>query len=89
MLVAVSENHRCARFGESPGGGKTDPDPGPVYLGVLGAATSSTTADYNTMATDAGSHKEIAAAVLSTLEAALARAPEALVPELPAILGHA
>jgi 3-hydroxyisobutyrate dehydrogenase-like beta-hydroxyacid dehydrogenase len=42
---------------------------------------------YNTMALDAGSHKEIAAAVLSTLELALARAPEALVPELPSILG--
>lgn len=43
---------------------------------------------YNTMAMDAGSHKEIAAAVLSTLELALAHAPEALVPQLPAILGR-
>ncbi len=41
---------------------------------------------YNTMAMDAGSHREIAAAVLSTLEAALTRKPEALVPELPSIL---
>lgn len=44
---------------------------------------------YNTMAMDAGSHKEIAAAVLSTLETALAHAPEALVPELPSILERA
>lgn len=44
---------------------------------------------YNTMAMDAGSHKEVAAAVLSTLEFALARAPQALVPELPSILGSA
>ena len=42
---------------------------------------------YNTMAEDAGAYKAVAAAVLSTLEVALARAPEALVPELPAILG--
>ncbi|WP_077002335.1 NAD(P)-dependent oxidoreductase [Variovorax sp. KK3] len=41
---------------------------------------------YNTMAGDAGAHKEIAAAVLSTFELALDRAPQALVPELPAIL---
>lgn len=41
---------------------------------------------YNTMAMDAGSHRDIAAAVLATLEAALARKPEALVPELPSIL---
>ncbi|OUL98600.1 2-hydroxy-3-oxopropionate reductase [Variovorax sp. JS1663] len=44
---------------------------------------------YNTMAADAGSHQAIAAAVLGTLELALARAPQALVPELPAILGGA
>lgn len=44
---------------------------------------------YNTMAADAGSHKEVAAAVLSTLELAIARAPDALVPELPSILGSA
>ncbi len=44
---------------------------------------------YNTMAADAGSHKEVAAAVLSTLDLALARAPQALVPELPSILGSA
>jgi 3-hydroxyisobutyrate dehydrogenase-like beta-hydroxyacid dehydrogenase len=43
---------------------------------------------YNTMAMDADTHKEIAAAVLSTLDMALARAPEALVPELPEILGR-
>jgi len=44
---------------------------------------------YNTMATDAGTHKAIAEAVLSTLEQALARAPGALVPELPSILTRA
>jgi 3-hydroxyisobutyrate dehydrogenase-like beta-hydroxyacid dehydrogenase len=43
---------------------------------------------YNAMATDAGSAKAVAAAVLSTLEQALARAPEALVPELPSILNR-
>lgn len=42
---------------------------------------------YNAMAADAGAPRELAAAVLSTLAAALVRAPEALVPELPAILG--
>ena len=42
---------------------------------------------YHTMATDAGAAREIAAGVLSTLEAALARAPQALVPELPSLLG--
>ncbi|MGJ7506057.1 NAD(P)-dependent oxidoreductase [Variovorax sp. GT1P44] len=44
---------------------------------------------YNTMAADAGSHKDVAAAVLATLALALERAPEALVPELPSILGAA
>ena len=43
---------------------------------------------YNTMALDAGAYREVAAAVLSTLEAALGRAPQALVPELPALLGE-
>ena len=42
---------------------------------------------YNNMADDAGAYKAVAAAVLSTLDVALARAPEALVPELPVILG--
>jgi 3-hydroxyisobutyrate dehydrogenase-like beta-hydroxyacid dehydrogenase len=42
---------------------------------------------YRTMASDAAAPTAIAAAVLATLETALARAPEALVPELPAILG--
>ncbi len=42
---------------------------------------------YNTMASDAGAHREVAAAVLTTLEAALGRAPHALVPELPVLLG--
>lgn len=42
---------------------------------------------YNAMAADAGAPREVAAAVLATLEGALARAPEALVPELPALLG--
>jgi 3-hydroxyisobutyrate dehydrogenase-like beta-hydroxyacid dehydrogenase len=41
---------------------------------------------YNTMAAEAGAYKTVAAAVLSTLEAALERAPESLVSELPAIL---
>jgi 3-hydroxyisobutyrate dehydrogenase-like beta-hydroxyacid dehydrogenase len=44
---------------------------------------------YNTMAADAGARKEIAAAVLATLELALARAPQALVPELSSILDAA
>lgn len=43
---------------------------------------------YNTMAADAGAYRDVAAAVLATLEAAVARAPEALVPELPAILAR-
>jgi 3-hydroxyisobutyrate dehydrogenase-like beta-hydroxyacid dehydrogenase len=43
---------------------------------------------YNTMAADAKSPQAIAAAVLATLESALAQAPEALMPELPAILGR-
>jgi len=43
---------------------------------------------YNAMATDAGSAREIAAAVLSTLEGALAKAPQGLVPELVSILGQ-
>ena len=43
---------------------------------------------YNAMAADAGAPKDIAAAVLATLERALASAgPEALVPELVSILG--
>ena len=41
---------------------------------------------YNTMANDAGAYKAIAVAVLSTLEKALGSAPQALVPELAAIL---
>ena len=44
---------------------------------------------YNTMAGDAGVPREIAAAVLGTLESALATNPEALVPELVSILGAA
>jgi 3-hydroxyisobutyrate dehydrogenase-like beta-hydroxyacid dehydrogenase len=43
---------------------------------------------YNTMAADAGSPREVAQAVLGTLEAALAKSgPEALVPELVKLLG--
>ena len=43
---------------------------------------------YNAMAADAGAPKDIAAAVLATLEGALVSAgPEALVPELVSILG--
>ncbi len=42
---------------------------------------------YNAMAADAGAAKQIAAAVLSTLEGALARSPDALVPELVSLLG--
>ena len=42
---------------------------------------------YNKMAEDAGAYKAVAAAVLSTLDVGVARAPEALVPELPEILG--
>jgi 3-hydroxyisobutyrate dehydrogenase-like beta-hydroxyacid dehydrogenase len=42
---------------------------------------------YNAMAADADVPKQIAAAVLATLESALASAPEALVSELPGILG--
>jgi 3-hydroxyisobutyrate dehydrogenase-like beta-hydroxyacid dehydrogenase len=42
---------------------------------------------YNAMASDAGAHKEIAGAVLSTFEEALAHgAPETLVPELVTLL---
>ena len=42
---------------------------------------------YNAMASDAGAHKEIAAAVLATFEEALSHtAPETLVPELVALL---
>ncbi len=41
---------------------------------------------YNTMASDAGVHKDIAAAVLGTLEQARDKAPEALVPELVSLL---
>ncbi len=43
---------------------------------------------YNTMASDANASRELAAAVLSTLEGAKAQAPEALVPELAAILAR-
>ncbi len=43
---------------------------------------------YNAMAADAGSPKEIASAVLHTMDAALASSPEALVPELVSILGR-
>ena len=43
---------------------------------------------YNTMASDANASRELAAAVLSTLEGAKAKAPEALVPELAAILAR-
>jgi 3-hydroxyisobutyrate dehydrogenase-like beta-hydroxyacid dehydrogenase len=43
---------------------------------------------YNLMATDAGAPREIAAGVLATLEVALARAPQALLPELSSILGR-
>lgn len=43
---------------------------------------------YNAMAADARAHRDVAAAVLATLEAAMARAPEALVPELPGLLGE-
>jgi 3-hydroxyisobutyrate dehydrogenase-like beta-hydroxyacid dehydrogenase len=42
---------------------------------------------YNAMAADAGVAKEIAAAVLSTLESALKQKRDALVPELASILG--
>lgn len=43
---------------------------------------------YNAMAADAGAHRDIAAAVLGTLQDALARSgPEALVPELVTLLG--
>jgi 3-hydroxyisobutyrate dehydrogenase-like beta-hydroxyacid dehydrogenase len=42
---------------------------------------------YNAMAADAGSARDIAAAVLGTLEGALAKSPEALVPELASLLG--
>ncbi|HVZ46252.1 MAG TPA: NAD(P)-dependent oxidoreductase [Ramlibacter sp.] len=41
---------------------------------------------YNAMARDAGVSKQVAAAVLATLEDALARSPDALVSQLPAIL---
>jgi 3-hydroxyisobutyrate dehydrogenase-like beta-hydroxyacid dehydrogenase len=44
---------------------------------------------YNAMAADTGTHKDIAAAVLATFETALARAPQAMVPELPSILDRA
>ena len=45
---------------------------------------------YNTMAGDAGAHRDIAAAVLATLQEAAARgAPGALVPELSTLLGPA
>ena len=41
---------------------------------------------YNTMAADANAARDVAAAVLATLEGALAKSPEALVPELVEIL---
>lgn len=41
---------------------------------------------YNAMAGDAGSARDVAAAVLSTLQSALERSPEALMPELASIL---
>lgn len=44
---------------------------------------------YQAMAGEAGAHREIAAAVLATLELAAARAaPDALVPELASLLGR-
>ena len=42
---------------------------------------------YNAMASDAGAASAIAAAVLSTFDTALARSPQALVPELSTLLG--
>ncbi|AGU52706.1 putative 2-hydroxy-3-oxopropionate reductase [Variovorax paradoxus B4] len=41
---------------------------------------------YNTMAGDAGAHRDIAAAVLQTLQHAQSLAPEGLIPELPDLL---
>ncbi|VTU40333.1 2-hydroxy-3-oxopropionate reductase [Variovorax sp. PBS-H4] len=41
---------------------------------------------YNTMAKDAGAYKTVAAAVLSALETGLAKEPDALVPQLAALL---
>ncbi|KLN57265.1 2-hydroxy-3-oxopropionate reductase [Variovorax paradoxus] len=41
---------------------------------------------YNTMAGDAGAHRDIAAAVLQTLQYAQSLAPEGLIPELPDLL---
>jgi 3-hydroxyisobutyrate dehydrogenase-like beta-hydroxyacid dehydrogenase len=41
---------------------------------------------YNAMAAEAGTAREVAAAVLTTLESALARSPDALVPELVTLL---
>jgi 3-hydroxyisobutyrate dehydrogenase-like beta-hydroxyacid dehydrogenase len=43
---------------------------------------------YTTMAADAGARREIAGAVLATLQTAVAHAPEAMVSELPSILGQ-
>ena len=43
---------------------------------------------YNTMAGDAGAHRDIAAAVLHTLQHAQGLAPEALVPELADLLAR-
>ncbi|CAN7682947.1 NAD(P)-dependent oxidoreductase [Variovorax paradoxus] len=43
---------------------------------------------YNTMAGDAGAHRDIAAAVLQTLQHAQGLAPEALVPELADLLAR-
>jgi hypothetical protein len=40
------------------------------------------------MASDASAHRDIAAAVLATLETARAQAPDALVPELARLLGQ-
>ncbi|WPH17233.1 NAD(P)-dependent oxidoreductase [Variovorax paradoxus] len=43
---------------------------------------------YNTMAGDAGAHRDIAAAVLQTLQHAQGLAPEGLIPELPDLLAR-
>jgi 3-hydroxyisobutyrate dehydrogenase-like beta-hydroxyacid dehydrogenase len=43
---------------------------------------------YAAMASDASAHRDIAAAVLATLETARAQAPDALVPELARLLGQ-
>ena len=43
---------------------------------------------YQTMATDADARREVASAVLATLQSALARKPDALVPELASLLAR-